>query len=234
MEIKMIMRVVVSAASLALLAGCVEQQGLSQPTSSEAGASYLERQARNHLVCMSAYSAAISPCTDIASNQRAADKTNQELSEIAEDMSLSDEFFNTVTADDYGEACVGKRTDEVFGDADAATNAPSGSGSLPSGNSPEEVYDWAADGLSEEVQSVLDRIYAKPDVEAPDWLKRPVGRMFGHRKRAQALLKRDGFTQEQAKSIINQYGVDSSYSLTGNHPEDQDTIYKAKACLEIL
>ena len=230
----MIMRVVVSAASFALLAGCVEQQGLSQPTPSEAGASYLERQARNHLVCMSAYSAAISPCTDIASNQKLADKINEDNAEIAEDRNLSPEMFGTVTADDVGETCVGRNTDEVFGDPDAATNASVGAESLPSDNSPEETYDWAAEGLSDEVQSVLDRIYAKPDVEAPDWLKRPVGRMFGHRKRAQALLKRDGFTQEQAKSIINQYGVDSSYSLTGNHPEDQDTIYKAKACLEIL
>ena len=231
----------------ATLLGCVEQQGLAGPETldaeavaaqrtpiSDAAGMNLEDRAHNHLVCMSAYASAINPCVDMAANQTTADEINEGNADIKEEGSLADGFFGTVTADAVGSACIGRLTDDVFGDANAARNMARGTASLPSDNRPERPYDWTEDGLGEQVQSAIDRIYAQPDTEAPEWLERPVGRLVGHAHYGASLLTQAGYGQDKVDQIVRDYGADGSYELIGRHPNEQDNHYKIKACVELL
>lgn len=231
----------------ATLLGCVEQQGLVEPddvNAEEVQGQHtpigsptgmpLQDRAHNHLTCMSAYNSAITPCVDIAANQTTANEINADNADISEEMSLQDGYFGTVTADAVGKACVGRRTGDAFGDSKATRNMAIGTASLPSDNEPEKRYDWEEDGLGEQVQLVIDRVYAQPKAEAPEWLERPVGRLVAHAHYGASLLDQAGFGRDERGQLIRDYRSDRSYKLIGQHPDQQDDQYKIKACLEYL
>jgi len=228
------------------LAGCAENQASvvqgvegaeatevqATPIDNMAGRN-LERRAHNHFVCMGAFGAAIDPCVDMAANQRTAESLNQQTVEIYDERSVPIPA-GSITAEDFAKACIGRNTGNVFGDALALDYAMHNSGPFTPGNRAEARYDWTADGLDESVRSVIDRIYAQPEAEAPDWLKRPIGRFAGHIHHGSALLQRAGFEPDEIEKVMGEYMVDLGYDLTGQHPENQEVSYKVKACVDLL
>ncbi len=198
----------------------------------------LDARAKNHLSCMAAYTEVVSRCSNIAAFKRAAENVERRLDELAESYSVSSPgFFIVPTTADYVEVCVGEETGGVFGNEKAIDRLIEGfprEHDLPNNDAPDEIYDWEAAGLGEEVQKMLDRIYAQPDVDASEWLERTVGRAMGHAQHAKQLLAESGFSDREILDLITEYERSGGDDLIGDHPEDQNVPYKIKACLELM
>jgi hypothetical protein len=214
-------------------------QSVNTKSENEAGIDpALEARAQNHLVCMAAYSNAVAQCSNIAAFKRAAEDRNSELAEL-EQFAATPFFspFGTLTASDFIETCIGEETGDVFGNSDAVERVTLGlskDDNLPNDENPDEVYDWVEADLGDEVQKMVDRIYAEPDVDAPQYLERPLGRAVGHMQRGQQLLIQAGSTESEAVDMVVEYERSGGGDLTGQHPDNQSTIYKIKACLDLL
>jgi len=194
-------------------------------------------EAENHLSCMAAYYSVVGKCSDIAEFRRLAEKTNEDLAEMAESRSLVRETLGETNASVYVNTCIGEETGDVFGNARALELVVAGvpsSGDSSSEEAPEKPFDWRAAGLAEMVQRSIDRIYAEPNADAPMALKRTVARALGHAERARDLLMQGGRSESEAAGILRQYQNPGGEMLEGQDSEQQDTAHKIKACLGLL
>ena len=196
----------------------------------------LETSARNQLSCMAAYSRVVSKCSDIAAFKRAAANTNKENAELVESYGMAPETLGQVEVSDFIVTCIGKETEDVFGNSKAAERVVVGvpADYFPNENAAAVRYDWVEAGLEEMVQKMVDRIYAEPDAEAPMALQRPLARALGHAQLGQELLLQAGFSESEVVEIVTQYENTGGDDLIGQYPENQSTAYKIKACLELL
>lgn len=194
--------------------------------------------AKNQLSCMAAYYEVVSRCSNVAAFKRAAENAERSLEETAELYAMSPpEFFGIPEAPDFIDACIGERTGDVFGNANTLKRVAAGlpvDRSLNDDKRPKEAFDWVAAGLEDEVQEILDRIYAEPDADGPESLERTVGRAMGHAQRAQQQLTQSGFSDSEIIDLIAEYERTGGEDLIGDHPANQDLPYKIEACLDLL